>query len=53
MNYSDIKTFSERCETHPDHQERIISNRMLLDSLHEEIAELREYIERLIVSDTF
>ena len=51
--YTDIKRFDERCETHPEHLEGIISGRMLRDRLHEEIAELREYIERLIVSDTF
>lgn len=43
--YTDIKRFDERCETHPEHQERIISGRMLRDRLHEEIDELREYIE--------
>ena len=53
MIYTDIKTFSERCETHPDHQDGMISEQMLKHRLHEEIEELREYIERLIVSDTF
>ena len=43
--YTEIKRFDERCEIHPEHQEGIISGRMLRDRLHEEIAELREYIE--------
>ena len=43
--YTDIKRFDERCKIHTEHQEGIISGRMLRDRLHEEIAELREYIE--------
>lgn len=43
--YTEIKRFDERCETHPEHQEGVISGRMLRNRLHEEIAELREYIE--------
>ena len=45
MNYTDIKDFSERCETHPDHQDGIVSNLMLVQRMHEEIEELRAYIE--------
>ena len=45
MNYADIKTFSERCEEHPDHQDGIVSNLMLVQRMHEEIEELRAYIE--------
>jgi hypothetical protein len=45
MKYKDIKFFLQRCEEHPDHQSGMISNQMLLDRLHEEIDELREYIE--------
>ena len=45
MNYKDIKDFSERCETHPDHQDGIVSNLMLVQRMHEEIDELRAYIE--------
>jgi len=45
MNYKDIKDFNERCETHPDHQDGIVSNLMLVQRLHEEIEELRAYIE--------
>ena len=45
MKYKDIKYFSERCETHPDHQDGMISEQMLKHRLHEEIDELRCYIE--------
>ena len=53
MNYTDIKTFSERCETHPDHQDGIVTDLMLIERLHEEVEELRAYIETLITTDTF
>ena len=46
MKYEDIKFFSERCEEHPDHQTGMISESMLKQRLHEEIDELREYIEQ-------
>ena len=45
MNYKDIKNFNERCNSHPDHYDGIITERMLSDRLHEEILELRMYIE--------
>ena len=45
MNYKDIKDFNERCETHPDHQDGIVSNLMLVQRMYEEIDELRAYIE--------
>jgi len=45
MKYADIKTFTERCETHPDHQEGMISVNRLFARLHEEVDELRAYIE--------
>jgi hypothetical protein len=47
MNYSDIKTFSERCETHPDHQSGMVTERDIQRRLGEEIDELREYIENI------
>jgi hypothetical protein len=47
MNYSDIKTFSERCETHPAHQEGMVVEEMLRERLHEEVEELRMYIEAM------
>ena len=37
-----IKTWNERCEEHPDHQERIISERMIQERMQEEIDELRQ-----------
>ena len=45
MKYEDIKFFSERCEEHPDHQSGMITNKMIQQRLHEEIDELRAYIE--------
>jgi len=46
MKYQDIKEFSERCNEHPDHQDGMISNSMIQQRLHEEIDELRKYLER-------
>ena len=40
-----IKTWNERCEEHPDHQERIISERMIQARMQEEIDELRQALE--------
>jgi hypothetical protein len=40
-----IKTWSERCEEHPDHQEKIISERMIQERMQEEIDELRQALE--------
>ena len=40
-----IKTWSERCEEHPDHQERIITARMIQERMQEEIDELRQALE--------
>ena len=40
-----IKTWNERCEEHPDHQERIISQRMIQERIQEEIDELRQALE--------
>ena len=45
MKYQDIEDFCQRCENHPDHQTGMINNGMLIDRLHEEISELRTYIE--------
>jgi hypothetical protein len=45
MKYGDIKTHSERCDEHPDHQTGIITNQMIMDRLLDEIEELRQYIE--------
>ena len=46
MKYEDTKDFSQRCEEHPDHQTGMISNGMIQQRLHEEIDELRDYIEQ-------
>jgi hypothetical protein len=46
MKYENIRNFSQRCEEHPDHQSGMISHQMLLDRAHEEIDELREFIEQ-------
>lgn len=46
MNYKDIKDFNTRCEEHPDHQTGMITNAMIQQRLHEEIDELRDYIEQ-------
>jgi hypothetical protein len=40
-----IKTWNERCEEHPDHQERIITERMIQARMQEEIDELRQALE--------
>lgn len=45
MKYSEIRSFDQRCEEHPDHQSGMITYQMLLDRAHEEIDELREFIE--------
>jgi hypothetical protein len=45
MKYKDIKDFWERCNEHPDHQNGMISYRMIERRLQEEIEELRQYIE--------
>jgi hypothetical protein len=48
MKYEDIKGFSERCDEHSDHQSGMITNSMIQQRLHEEIDELREYIEQAL-----
>ena len=40
-----IKTWSERCEEHPDHQTGMISERMIQERMQEEIDELRRALE--------
>lgn len=44
---SDIKTWIERCDEHPDHQSGMISDGMIRARMCEEIADLRAEIERL------
>ena len=52
MKYEDIRFFNQRCEEHPDHQSGMISNSMIQQRLHEEIDELREYIEQKLKENT-
>ena len=40
-----IKTWSERCEEHPDHQTGMITERMIQERMQEEIDELRQALE--------
>ena len=40
-----IKTWSERCEEHPDHQHGMISEGMIRARMQEEIDELRQALE--------
>jgi len=51
VKYDDIKDFGQRCEEHPAHQSGIISQQMLIERLHEEVAELRTFIERDVVKE--
>jgi len=46
VTYRDIPDFYERCDKHPDHQNGMISYRMVERRLQEEIEELRQYIEQ-------
>jgi len=52
MIYEDIKDFYQRCEEHPDHQSGMITEAMIQQRLHEEIDELREYIEQKLKENT-
>lgn len=36
-----VPFFSERCETHPDHQNGMVTYAMIEARLHEEVADLR------------
>jgi hypothetical protein len=48
MKYKDIKSFSQRCKEHPDHQSGMVTSLMITQRLIEEIDELREYIESVL-----
>lgn len=48
MNYEGIKTHSERCESHPNHQWGTVTHQMIISMLHDEIDQLRDYIEAQI-----
>lgn len=41
-----IKTWQERCQTHPDH-EGIVTHAMIHERMAEEIDDLREEVKRL------
>lgn len=49
---SDIKTWIERCDEHPDHQSGMISDGMIRARMCEEIEDLRAENERLRNEDT-
>jgi hypothetical protein len=40
-----IKTWNERCDEHPDHQQGMISEGMIRARMQEEIDELRQALE--------
>ena len=42
-----IKTWTERCDDHPDHQTGMISHSMIQARMQEEIEDLRAEVERL------
>lgn len=52
MRYKDIKSYSQRCEEHSDHQSGMVTNSMIVQRLNEEIDELREYIENQAIKQT-
>jgi len=39
---SEIKTWNQRCEEHPDHTSIIVTDQMIMDRMQEEIDELRQ-----------
>lgn len=43
-----VKTWGERCDTHPDHQTGMISQRMIQARMQEEIDELRQALEEWV-----
>jgi hypothetical protein len=42
----DIKTWQQRCEEHPDHQNGMVSDEMIRARMGEEIQELRSELEK-------
>lgn len=42
-----IKTWTERCDDHPDHQTGMISHSMIQARMQEEIEDLRAEVEKL------
>lgn len=43
---SEIKTWQDRCEEHPDHQDGMVTNWMTQQRMQEEIDELRTELSR-------
>ena len=41
-----IKTWQQRCEEHPDHQQGIVTQQMIQDRMQEEIDELRQALSQ-------
>ena len=50
MKYADIRSFHQRCEDHPDHQEGMVMHSDIKARLFEEVEELRIYIEQGIAA---
>ena len=42
-----IKTWQQRCEEHPDHQQGIVTQQMIQDRMQEEIDELRQALAQI------
>jgi len=47
---SDIPTWTERCEKHPDHQQGMVTHGMIAQRMQEEIDELREKLGAISIS---
>jgi len=43
---SDIPTWTERCDKHPDHQQGMVTHAMIAERMQEEIDELRESLTK-------
>ena len=45
---SDILTWQERCEKHPDHQQGMVTHAMITQRMQEEIDDLREKLSEAL-----
>ena len=43
---AEVKTWQQRCEEHPDHEEGMISSQMIMDRMQEEIDDLRQMLRQ-------
>jgi hypothetical protein len=43
---AEVKTWQQRCEEHPDHEEGMISSQMIMDRMQEEIDDLRQMLRK-------